>query len=169
MSPLLCHGWASISVPNDCTREQSFNAALASILLGSSWRWTWTALKSSLADSFHDQPSQLAVWIIPECHIKRETERGHPSARLPCWVFTTENNGALNPPSKSSPAPWVVCKIKNKEGKDWQETPKNYGTSRFIFTSCGEITTVIACWLLFHFCLILIFSFATLKNQFVSC
>lgn len=76
VSSLLCHGWASISVPNDCTREQSFNAALASILLGSSCRWTWTALKSSLADRFHDQPSQLAVWVIPELNIKRESERG---------------------------------------------------------------------------------------------
>ena len=74
MSPLLCHRWASISVANDCTGEQSLNAALASILQGSHWRWAWTALKSSLADSLHDQPSQLAVWFIPERHIKGETE-----------------------------------------------------------------------------------------------
>lgn len=59
----------------DGARERSFSVRLASVLLGRSRRWTWTALKSSLADGFHDQPSQLAVWFIPERHMKREWER----------------------------------------------------------------------------------------------
>lgn len=45
MSPLLCHGWASVSVPNDCTGEQSLSATLASIFSGSTSWWTWTAWK----------------------------------------------------------------------------------------------------------------------------
>lgn len=36
-------------------------------------------LKSSLADSFHDQPSHMAVWFIPERHISKQKERGQSS------------------------------------------------------------------------------------------
>lgn len=74
LSPLLCHGWASISVPNDCTRailQQSPGINL-------SWKrlaMNLDCLKTCVADRFHDQPSQLAVWFIPERHISREKER----------------------------------------------------------------------------------------------
>lgn len=74
LSPLLCHGWASISVPNDCTR------AILQQSPGINLSWKRLAmnpdcLKTCVADRFHDQPSQLAVWFIPERHISSELER----------------------------------------------------------------------------------------------
>lgn len=91
---LLSHGWDSISVPNDCNTEQSFNPALASILPESSWRWTWTALESSVVDSFHDQPSQPAVWFIPEHWTSKERWRDRAEERS-SFCSASKNNGTL--------------------------------------------------------------------------
>lgn len=130
MSPLLCHGWVSISVPNDCTTELSFNASLASILLGSGWRWTWTALKTSLVDSFHDQPSQLAVWFIPERQIRSEMER--ESEREVTLLFHFQVECSLR-----GRIPWKFR---------MEKAPEEGRASPFMFPVCGSGAEVLICW-----------------------
>lgn len=93
---MLCHRWASISVPSDCSGELSFNAVLASISPGSHWRWTWAALKKF----FGWQPPWSAVtagclhtWMPQSVRFKA---RGNNSALLlTCSARSTIGPGAF--------------------------------------------------------------------------
>lgn len=75
-SPGINLAWKQLAMNLDCLEKFS------------AWQLPWSAVTAGCL---------IHTWTP---HQESDGERGHPSVLLPCWMFTTENNSALNPPSK---------------------------------------------------------------------
>lgn len=75
-------------------------------------------LKSSLADSFHDQPSQMVVWFIPDRHVDGQMWRGRSSV-LDC----SQNQQKRQKKDKTHRLLWAIKVLYRTDFGCWLSIP----------------------------------------------